>query len=231
MDSRKTGLTMILTVMWYVSVLFFASQHVFAETPIDHIRAELRSREVDARIAAVEKLRHRKDEETVGLLISVAGNIREAWEVQVKAIQLLGEAKNPKAVDLLLHIFNSHSGHWECPAIKSYTASALGNFGGEPGVTDALINGLHDPELHTREASVRALGIIRDEKTLPSLVPLLRDRSIAIRLSVIKAVENIGDRRVIPALKVIAEDDRDEVVRNTAKVALSNFHKNQPGLL
>jgi HEAT repeat protein len=153
MDSRKTVLTIILTVMWYLSV-FFASQHVFAETPIDSIQAKLRSRDVDVRIAAVEKLRHRKDEETVDLLIAVAGNLREDWEVQVKAIQLLGEAKNPKALDLLLHIFNSHSKHWECPAIKSYTAYALGNFGGEPGVTDALIRGLHDPELLTREASI-----------------------------------------------------------------------------
>jgi HEAT repeat protein len=230
MDSRKTCITVILTVIWYIS-LFFAPLHVFAETPIDHIRAELGSHEVDARIAAVEKLRHRKDGETVDLLIEVAGNVREDWQVQVKAIQLLGEAKNPRAVDLLLHIFNSHSRHWECPAIKSYTAFALGSFGGEPGVTDALIKGLHDPELLTREASVRALGTIRDENTLPYLVPLLRDRSIAIRLSVIKAVENIGDRRIIPALKIIAEDDSDEVVRSTAKVALTNFHKNQPGLL
>jgi hypothetical protein len=46
----------------------------------------------------------------------------------------------------------------------------------------------------------------------------------AIRLSVIKAVENIGDRGVVPALKTTAEVDSDEVVRNTAKVALTNLH-------
>jgi HEAT repeat protein len=206
--------------------VFLAPPHVYAETPLDQIKAELNSRELDIRIAAVEKLRPRKDEETVDLLIGVVDNRREEWEVQIKAIQLLGEAKNPKALNLLIRIFNSHSRDWECPAIKSYTALALGNFGGEPGVFDALTKGLHDPELLTREASVKALGIIRDEKALPSLIPLLQDKSIAIRLSGIKAIENIGDRRVVPALEIIAEDDSDEVIRHTAKVAISNLYKN-----
>lgn len=145
-------------------------------------------------------------------------------KVRIRAIQLLGEAKNSKALNLLLRIFNSHSMGWECPAIKSYTALALSDFGGEPGVFNALTKGLHDPELLAREASVKALGIIGDKKALPSLIPLLQDQNIAIRLSSINAIENIGDRRVIPALEIIAEDDSDEVVRHMAKVAIWNLH-------
>jgi HEAT repeat protein len=224
MDSRRTGLTIILAVIWCIP-LFFAPLQSFAETPIDSIQAELRSREIETRIAAVEKLRDRKDEKTVDILISVAGNHREDWEVQIKAIQLLGEAKNPKAVDLLLRIFKSSSRDWECPAIKSYTAIALSNFGKEPGVTDALIKGTEDYELLTREASVKALGIIRSEKAIPSLIALLSDKSVAIRLSAIKALESIGNRKAVPALKIIAENDNDKVVRDTAKIALTNFRK------
>lgn len=70
------GLTIILTVLWYTSV-FLVPPHGYAETPLDQIKAELNSRELDIRIAAVEKLRPRKDEKTVDLLIAMVDNRRE----------------------------------------------------------------------------------------------------------------------------------------------------------
>ena len=223
MERSKMCIRMILTALWGISVLI-ASPHVFAETPLAQIKAGLSSRKLDNRIAAVEKLRHRTDEETVDLLIAVVDNRREDWVVQIKAIQFLGEARNPKALDVLLRIFNSDAVHWQCPAIKSYTALALGNLGKSRGVGEALTKRLYDPEPLTREASIRALGMIRGESA-PDLLPLLRDKSIAIRLSVIKALENIGDTRAIPDLELIAADDSDEVVRHAAKIAIAHFRK------
>jgi HEAT repeat protein len=224
MNSCKVIFSIILTALSYIAVLL-APLLAFAETPIDYIQAHLRTLEIEERIAAVEQLGQMKDEKAVDLLISVAGNRREDWQVQVKAIQLLGDAKNPKAADPLLRIFKSRSRDLECPAIKSYTALALSNFGGQPGVTDALIKGTEDGELLTREASVKALGIIRSEKAVPYLIALLIDRSVAIRLSAIKALENIGNSKAVPALKIVAENDSDKIVRDTAKIALTNFRK------
>ncbi len=103
MQCLKKVIISSFALLWFMTS-FSSPPYSFAETPLDHIKSELRSRELDKRMAAVEKLGQRKDEETVDLLIAVAGNRREAWEVQVKAIQLLGEAKNPKAVELLLYI-------------------------------------------------------------------------------------------------------------------------------
>ena len=222
-EIRKTGLRIGLTVLWYLAV-FFAPPHVFPETPLARIKAQLTSRELDVRIAAVERLRNRTDEATVDLLIALADDRWEAWEVKIIAIQLLGEAKDPKALDVLLRIFNSSARNMQCPAIRSYTALALGALGKRPGVAEALTKGMYDPELLTREASIRSLGIIRDEKAFPKLVPLLYDKSVAIRLSAIKALENIGDRRAIPALEIVAADDRDKVVRHMAKTAIANLH-------
>jgi HEAT repeat protein len=223
MDRRKTVLTIILITI-YIAI-FCAPLHSFAETSIDFIQTWLKSLDIEKRIAAVEQLGQRKDEKAVDLLMSIAGNRREDWQVQVKAIQLLGEAKDPRAVDVLLRVFKSRNRDWECPAIKSYTALALSNFGDQPGVTDALIKGTEDGELLTREASVRALGIIRSEKATPHLIALLRDGSVAIRLSAIKALENIGDRKALPELEIVAENDKDQSVRDTAKAALANFRK------
>jgi HEAT repeat protein len=224
MDRRKTVITIILITIYIT--FFYTPLHSFAETPIDVIQAWLKSLDIEKRIAAIEELGRRKDEQAIDLLMSVAGNRREDWQVQVKAIQLLGEIKNPRAVDLLLRIFNSHSRDWECPSIKSYTALALSNFGGQPGVTDALIKGTEDGELLTREASVRALGIIRSEKATPHLIALLRDRSVAIRLSAIKALVSIGDRKALPELEAVAGNDKEQIVRDAAKIALTNFKKN-----
>ena len=64
-----------------------------------------------------------------------------------------------------------------------------------PRVVEALISGIGDRELLTREASIQSLGRIGDPKAVQHLVVLLGDRSYAIRLSAIKALEEIGDPR------------------------------------
>jgi HEAT repeat protein len=197
---------------------------VLAEDNLDQIKADLRSRDWQIRLAAVEKLNNRSDEKALNMLFDVAGTWTEYWPVKVKAIQLLGEARYAKAEELLLSIFNNPFLNWECPSIKSHTAIALGNFKGNRKVVDALIEGMDDDELLIREASVRALGKIGDAKEVPYLVRLLGDRSAAIRLSVIEALGGIGDPRTIPYIQRILESETDSVVKGEAEAALNNIH-------
>jgi len=161
----------------------------------------------------------------LNILLDVAGTWTERWPVKIKAIQFLGEARYPKAVRLLLSIFNNSFLNWECPSIKSYTATALGNFKGNQEVVDTLIDGVSDPELLVREASIRSLGKIGDPEALPYLIRLLVDQSTAIRLSVIDALEGIGDPGTIPDIQLALERESDSIVRSEALAALNNFHK------
>ena len=62
-----------------------------------------------------------------------------------------------------------------------------------------------------------------DEGTVPHLILLLNDHSIAIRLNAVYALERLADHRVVPFLKILSEKDNDEIVRNAAKNALINF--------
>jgi HEAT repeat protein len=207
----------------FVGALMAVPGNIFAEDRLDQIKKELNDSSLQVRLAAVEKLDKRRDEGALNILLDVAGTWTERWPVKIRAIQFLGEARYPKAINLLLSIFNNSFLNWECPSIKSYTANALGNFKGNQKVFDALVKGVSDPELLVREASIRSLGKIGDPKAVPHLVGLLRDPSSAIRLSVIDALEGIGDPRVIPDIQRVCESESDSVVKNEALTALNNF--------
>jgi HEAT repeat protein len=135
----------------------------------------------------------------------------------------MGEIRNPKTVDLLLTIFTSRSRVYECPAIKSYTAIALGNFSGHSNIIDPLITATHDDEPLVREASVKSLGKIGNAKAVPHLIPLLQSPSLAMRLSAIKALESIGDPQAIPHLEAIEYKDSDRVAREMSKIAVGKL--------
>ena len=210
-----------------VLCLFFAAVIVplkVSAKDLDGIGADLSSEDWKVRLAAVEKLEKRKDDGALSLLMQVAGARNEYWPIKVKAILFLGETQDPRAVDILLSTFNDTFSNWECPSIKSYTAIALGNFKGNPKVVDALLNGVSDRELLTREASIQSLGRIGDRRAVQYLVALLGDRSAAIRLSAIKALEGIGDPRAILPLQRIAENDNESVIKTEALAALSKLN-------
>jgi HEAT repeat protein len=115
--------------------------------------------------------------------------------------------------------------NWECPSIKSYAAAALGNFKEDSRVVEALIEGVDDRELLTREASIQSLGKIGNPKAVQPLLRVLSDKSVTIRLSAVKSLEQIGDPQAIPYLKRMTENESDPVVRSEAVAALGNFRQ------
>ncbi len=202
-----------------------APRSSFADDKLDKIKTELNNPNWQVRLAAVEKLGTRSDERALAILLDVAGTWTERWPVKIKAIQFLGEARYPRAVKLLLSIFNNSFLNWDCPSIKSYTATALGNFKGNREVVDTLIDGVSDPELLVREASIRSLGKIGSPKAVPYLIRLMGDPSTAIRLGVIEALVGIGDPGTIPDIQRALERETDSLVRSEALTALNNFHE------
>lgn len=205
-------------------LMVFSASTSFAAEGFDKIKADLDSREWEVRLAAVEKMNNLKDEKTIELLTQIAGNRGEYWPVKIKAIKLLGESADPKAAEVLLSIFNDTFNNWECPAIKSYAALALGYFKGNAKVVDSLIAGINDRELFTREASIQSLGRIGNPAAVLHLIAALNNTSPAVKLSAIKSLEMIGDQQAIPHIQKIAENDDDPVIKEQAKAALNNFH-------
>ena len=197
----------------------------YSADDLQRVREELKSSDWNVRLAAVEKLSNKKDENAIDILIYVTEMRDEYWPVKIKAITLLGESGNPRAIESLLATFNDSFMNWECPSIKSYAAAALGNFKEDSRVVQALIEGINDRELLTREASIQSLGRIGNAKAVQPLLSVLSDRSVSIRLSAIKSLEQIGDPQAIPYLKRMAEHETDSVVRSEAVSALGNFRQ------
>jgi HEAT repeat protein len=215
----------VMAFTYPLVIIFFLAVpcYCFAGPSLEKIKAEFKNKDWEARLAAMEKLKGLTDEETVDFLMAVAADRKEDWSVQIRAIQFMGEIRNPKTLDLLLNIYTTRSRAYECPAVKSYTAIALGNFKGYSDVVDSLIAGIRSEEPLVREASVQALGNIGNAKAVPHLIPLLQSPSLAMRLSAIKALESIGDPQVIPYLEDAAEKDSDRVAREIAMTAADNL--------
>ncbi len=198
---------------------------VSAVDGLQKIREDLNNMDWEVRLATVQKLRSSKDENTVNLLLAVANTRSERTSVKITAIELLGEAGDPRAIEVLLPIFNDATLNWDCPAIKTYAAVALGSFRGDARVVDALIRGIDDQELLTREASIQSLGRIKSTKAVPLILGALSDQHVSIRLSAINALGEIGDPRAIPDLQRIAGGDIDPVVKSQAKTALEKLRQ------
>jgi HEAT repeat protein len=212
-------------VLLILATAAVAPAAVSAADGLQGIREDLNSIHWEVRLAALERLRNARDEDSVNLLLAVANTKAERTSVKITAIELLGEAGDPRAIEVLLPIFNDATLNWDCPAIKTYTAVALGSFRGDKRVVDALISGLSDPELLTREASIRSLGRIGSRRAVPLIMRALNDKHVSIRLSAIKALGEIGSAMAIPELQGIAETDTDPVVKNQAKMALGKLQQ------
>jgi HEAT repeat protein len=197
----------------------------YAAEDLRKIREDLNNIDWQVRVATVEKLRNARDEKTVSLLMEVVSTREERTPVKVTAIQLLGEAGDPRAVEVLLPIFNDATLNWECPALKSYAAMALGSFRGDARVVDALISGIDDGELLTREASIRSLGKIGSQKAVPHIIRVLDDKHVSIRLSAIRALGEIGSPEAVPYLQRITENESDSVVKGQAEAAMDAFNR------
>ena len=222
MKRRMSSLLIMVSIIIFITGVYIGTA---TADKIDEIKAELDSRSWQTRLAAVEKLKGVKDERAFNLLMEIADTSVEYWPIKIKAMLILGEIGNPKAIELLLKIFNDAFLNSECPSIKSHAAIALGNFNKDKRVVDALITGIDDGETLTREASVQSLGKIGNPKAVPFLINALNDKSFAVKISAVKALGKIGDPQAIPYLQKIADSDNDPYMKNEATSALKEMRK------
>ena len=86
-----------------------------------------------------------------------------------------------------------------------------------------LVAALKDPTTHVRVNAVKALGGIRDRKTLDPLVLCLQDGEKDVRLQAAIALGRLGDTEATEPL-LAALKDLDRYVRKEAVVALGELH-------
>ncbi len=93
---------------------------------------------------------------------------------------------------------------------------------GRPAVA-ALVSALKDRNQTMRWESAKALGQIRDPKSIDALVAALQDRLFDVRWLAAEALIGIGDKAVKPILQAIVDNPKSEEVREGAHHVLHDL--------
>lgn len=181
---------------------------------------EIQRDDWEVRLMSGDGLEKVKDPQSTKTLIDLIEDQRINWRLQIRGIRVLAEIHTPLAEDALLKLFTDVFYHHTCPAVKSSLATALGNFSGRR-VAAGLIEGLDDPELQVREASIVSLGRVGDVSAVPYLIAQLNDKSFVIKVSAIHSLGMLKDPRAASYLKEIADNDSEVALKREALAALS----------
>ncbi|MDO9325065.1 MAG: HEAT repeat domain-containing protein [Methanoregula sp.] len=132
------------------------------------------------------------------LLDSTDPNIRQY------AAYLLGKAKNPRAIEPLIHALADFDKSVREQAILAH--STLGKAAIEP-----LSEAMKEPKWETRYRAAEALGLIADEKAVKPLIQGLRDNREHVRYMAAKGLRGLGDSDAIDPMIILLKDENNYV--------------------
>jgi HEAT repeat protein len=121
---------------------------------------------------------------------------------KIYACNILGDIKDPKAVDTLLSLLTDDDGN-----VRFAAAEAIGKIGSKTA-TISLLHYLHSrmDEPWEQFPLILTLGEIKDERSVLPLLHLAENEML--KQPVLQAISNIGDEHAIPyILEVLKSDD------------------------
>jgi HEAT repeat protein len=165
-------------------------------------------------------------------------------DIRQYAALLLGRAKDPRAIEPLIHALadldktvreqamlalstlgktaiEPLSGAMNAPKWETRyrAAEALGKIADEK-VIKPLIRGLKDERDHVRYMAAKGLREFGDSDAIEPMIILLDDQNNYVRIMVARALGAIGGRRVHDALTRALEAEQDEMVKEAILEAM-----------
>jgi HEAT repeat protein len=165
-------------------------------------------------------------------------------QVRQYAAYLLGQAKNPRAIQPLIEAladFDKSVREQATLALSTIgkaaieplaeamkepkwetryrAAEALGKIADEKAV-QPLIQGLKDSRDHVRYMAAKGLHDLGDSDAVEPLIILLKDENIYVRLMAVHALSALGGKKVLKALNTALETEEDEKVKAAITAAL-----------
>jgi HEAT repeat protein len=132
------------------------------------------------------------------LLNSTDPNVRQY------AAYLLGQAKNPRAIEPLIHALADFDKSVREQAMLAL--STLGKLAIEP-----LAEAMKEPKWETRYRAAEALGKIADEKAVQPLIQGLKDNREHVRYMAAKGLRQFGDSDTIDPMIILLKDENNYV--------------------
>jgi len=161
-------------------------------------------------LAAIENFGEMAVEPLIEALKDKEGAVRKF------AAALLGRLKDPRAIEPLgMALYDMHHD------VGEVSAKALANFG--VSSFEVLVEALDHPEMWIRVHSVDILPKINEPRVALVLLEMLKDPEREVRKHVIHAMEELKDKRTLPALQEIASNRSDRELHALAKNAIEKI--------
>ncbi|MEI7858121.1 MAG: HEAT repeat domain-containing protein [Methanomicrobiales archaeon] len=132
------------------------------------------------------------------LLDSTDPNIRQY------AAYLLGKAKNPRAIEPLVHALADFD-----KSVREQAMLALSSLG--KAAIEPLSEAMKEPKWETRYRAAEALGKIADEKAVKPLIQGLKDNREHVRYMAAKGLREFGDSDAIDPMVILLKDENNYV--------------------
>ncbi len=210
------------------AMFFLAPGDAAASSDVDRLVAELKRPDWQDSLAMPGWVARFKNDQSYDTLTDLISNKGINWRIRIRAIRLLGATGNTRGINFLADILNDPFLNNDCPAIKWNTITALGNFKKDQTVIDTLLYSLRfEDNIVVREVLIETLGKVGDARVVPFLIPVLNDKSFAIRRSAIEAIGALGGREAAPFLKRLSDYDGDPYIRNEALSSLKKIDRRE----
>ena len=149
-----------------------------------------------------------------GGLESMVKALRNSTDPQVRqyAAYLLGEAKNPRAIQPLIEALADFD-----KSVREQATFALSSIG--KAAVEPLAAAMKEPKWETRYRAAEALGMIADEKAVKPLIQGLKDNRDHVRYMAAKGLRELGDSDALEPM-IILLGDENKYVRMMAVRAL-----------
>jgi HEAT repeat protein len=149
-----------------------------------------------------------------GGLESMVKALRNSTDPQVRqyAAYLLGEAKNPRAIQPLIEALADFD-----KSVREQATFALSSIG--KAAVEPLAAAMKEPKWETRYRAAEALGKIADEKAVKPLIAALKDNRDHVRYMAAKGLRELGDSDALEPMVILLKDE-NKYVRMMAVRAL-----------
>jgi len=124
------------------------------------------------------------------------------WEIQLLAIHLVGEFKDPGTIEVLLPLLDSQNLEIRLAACK-----ATGSIGDPSGLSD-MVPYLEDSAWQMRAQAAKQFGINHFTPAIPGLLKCLEDKAWWVRLNAGEALSRMGENGRVALKKALKSEDR-----------------------
>ncbi len=171
----------------------------------------------DVRWAAADALLHFKSDAVTAQLVNTLSRDKKSKR-RAAAAYALGRFNVAAAYEPLLAALRD--GNVE---VRIRACAAVAAYGDRAGVEPLIVNLKTDKDWRGRLAAVRALGLVRDDRSVRPLGAALNDKKAAVRAGAAASLAAIGDVRAMDLLRARLRKEKDAAAREAITRALTDF--------